>query len=454
MSGTHSPQSPTPAGSGSALDRFSDAMRGTGIHRPLEGRVLGGVCLGLGRRYGIDPVLLRVGFVVVSLFAGVGLLLYVMATTVLPDAEGRVPFVRAVRDRDPKSIFLLILLAVLLFSPGFGDSSGSDWGRSFVAVVAAAALIALAMNRRNGPLPQERGGPAQVPGSSNAPAGSEPRRDGDGGLVFDPETGGWNPSDTIRRDERRGPSQPFTSAPPPTGPAYTPPSPPVSPADLAAQRAARRHRRLVSLTTVAFAVVVFTVTYLLLQPNNLDVELAFAATLGAIGLLLVVNGARRVRNRTAVGLVVAGLLLAGPMATTNTVQVNGLPWSGTSAGDVTLRPTSLAELEDSSRHGVGNLTLDLTQMPTSELRSLDNKHIALSLGVGDMTVVVPGDASVRVVPDIGLGELSVTDNVAPTNNSSDSTTNGPEAPVQLGTGEPDLVVNAKVDIGSLNIERR
>lgn len=441
-------------------------MRGTGIHRPVEGRVIGGVCLGVGRRYGIDPVLLRVGFVVISLFAGVGLLLYVMATTVLPDAEGRVPFVRAVRDRDPKSIFLLVLLAILLISPGFGDSSGGDWGRSFVAVAAAGALVALAMNRQNGVLRQghsgqpDTSGAANAPGATGAPGAPEPRRDG--GLVFDPETGGWSPSDTVRRDQGRGATQPFTSAPPPSGPAYTPPAPPapapapVSPAELAAQRAARRHRRLVSLTTVAFAVVVFTVTYLALQPNNLDVPLAFATTLGAIGLLLVVNGARRVRNRAAVGLAIAGLVLSGPMATTATLQEADVHWPGTSAGagDVSVRPGSVAELEPGHRLGVGSMTLDLTQIPASELRALDNRQLALSLGLGDMTIVVPADASVRVVPDIGLGDISVTDNVTPANATTDSTTNGPEAPVQLGTGNPDIVINAKVDIGSLKIERR
>ena len=41
-----------------------------GLVRPLEGRVLGGVCAGLGRRFGIGPWAARILFV---------LLLYVLA---------------------------------------------------------------------------------------------------------------------------------------------------------------------------------------------------------------------------------------------------------------------------------------------------------------------------------------------------------------------------------------
>jgi signal transduction histidine kinase len=61
-----------------------------GLRRDLEHRVLGGVCAGLGRRMGIDPVILRVAFVVAAAAGGVGILFYVVAWFLIPaDRAGR-----------------------------------------------------------------------------------------------------------------------------------------------------------------------------------------------------------------------------------------------------------------------------------------------------------------------------------------------------------------------------
>ena len=40
-------------------------MRRQGLVRPREGRVLGGVCAGLGRRFGIGPWQARILFVLI-----------------------------------------------------------------------------------------------------------------------------------------------------------------------------------------------------------------------------------------------------------------------------------------------------------------------------------------------------------------------------------------------------
>ena len=48
-------------------------------------RVIGGVCAGLGRYLGIDPVLLRIAFVVLALAGGGGIVLYVVAWILIPE---------------------------------------------------------------------------------------------------------------------------------------------------------------------------------------------------------------------------------------------------------------------------------------------------------------------------------------------------------------------------------
>ena len=37
------------------MDRFRSDLRRNGLSRPRQDRVLGGVCAGIGRRFGIDP---------------------------------------------------------------------------------------------------------------------------------------------------------------------------------------------------------------------------------------------------------------------------------------------------------------------------------------------------------------------------------------------------------------
>ncbi|MFR9731466.1 PspC domain-containing protein [Saccharopolyspora sp. MS10] len=55
--------------------------------RSREGRKLAGVCTAIGRRYDIDPVLVRVAFVVATIPGGGGLALYLALWAVLPAAE-------------------------------------------------------------------------------------------------------------------------------------------------------------------------------------------------------------------------------------------------------------------------------------------------------------------------------------------------------------------------------
>ena len=41
-----------------------EAFRRQGLIRPRQGRILGGVCAGLARRFGMTPTLMRILFVV------------------------------------------------------------------------------------------------------------------------------------------------------------------------------------------------------------------------------------------------------------------------------------------------------------------------------------------------------------------------------------------------------
>ncbi len=59
-----------------------------GLVRPREGRVLGGVCAGLGRRFGIDPWAARILFILLLMvIPGSQILIYPILWILMPSEE-------------------------------------------------------------------------------------------------------------------------------------------------------------------------------------------------------------------------------------------------------------------------------------------------------------------------------------------------------------------------------
>jgi phage shock protein PspC (stress-responsive transcriptional regulator) len=53
--------------------------------RVPQGRMVAGVCSGLGRYFGVDVNLVRLAFGVFTVFYGLGVLLYLIAWVILPE---------------------------------------------------------------------------------------------------------------------------------------------------------------------------------------------------------------------------------------------------------------------------------------------------------------------------------------------------------------------------------
>ena len=81
------------------------------LYRSRHDRVLFGVCGGLGRYLAIDPVLLRI-LTVVLVFAGVGLVAYVVAWLLIPEEPADAPVASA--DPETRHRVVVILGAVLV----------------------------------------------------------------------------------------------------------------------------------------------------------------------------------------------------------------------------------------------------------------------------------------------------------------------------------------------------
>ncbi len=55
------------------------------LTRSRKGQWVAGVCSGLGDYLNMDPNLIRLGFAVLTVFGGVGILLYLAAWVILPE---------------------------------------------------------------------------------------------------------------------------------------------------------------------------------------------------------------------------------------------------------------------------------------------------------------------------------------------------------------------------------
>jgi phage shock protein PspC (stress-responsive transcriptional regulator) len=137
------------------------------LHRSQDDRILAGVAGGLGRYFDLSPTFFRIGFAILTLVGGAGILLYVAAWLVIPD-EGETDSIvsealRRHRDRPwlLAGVGLVAIALVSLFARAdFWPNSGFAWTLLLVGGLA----IVLAQRRANdGPRPDDITTPAATP---------------------------------------------------------------------------------------------------------------------------------------------------------------------------------------------------------------------------------------------------------------------------------------------------
>ena len=55
------------------------------LYRSVSDKKLAGVCGGIAEYFGLDSTLVRVGWALVSLFAGAGILAYIVCALIIPE---------------------------------------------------------------------------------------------------------------------------------------------------------------------------------------------------------------------------------------------------------------------------------------------------------------------------------------------------------------------------------
>src|SRR5262245_45184051 len=114
------------------------------LRRDVEHRMLGGVCAGLARHIGIDPIIVRVAFVAAATAGGVGVAIYLLAWVFLPagDAPAAPVWLRTSRGTIEIAVGIaFIALSVLLTFRAFGLLFSGVIVWPLVLVAAGAALL-------------------------------------------------------------------------------------------------------------------------------------------------------------------------------------------------------------------------------------------------------------------------------------------------------------------------
>ena len=164
----------------SGMDRFFNSIRAMNLYR-AQPRVLGGVCSGISQRYGIDMTLVRILFIVAALL-GFGGFLYALAWAFLPEVEdGRIHVEQALHGDFTGGLAGAIVLALFSGAPASisVDLLPSFFASStFIGIAAVVAVLLIANSRRNS---QNYSGYPYAPGGYDGGAGYGPDGGNGGG---------------------------------------------------------------------------------------------------------------------------------------------------------------------------------------------------------------------------------------------------------------------------------
>ena len=449
---------------------------GRELRKADEDRVLAGVCAGLGRYTGIDPVVWRAAFALTSFAGGTGVLLYLAAWALMRDARGGPATVEQMLNRSVPPQAVPKLLAVgLAVAAVFSLVGGFGWSTLVLAVPLVLGVLAargrgvdlrsaftgLSRELRTktpppkapaaGPSPSYYNPAQPWASASSGPVDlavvaertmhdGHPEDTGDTGDDRDDRDdedtgdGGGEGADGVRCTERR------------TG-----------------KKKRRRHGlSLVAVALWALAAVVVAAPLLVFGDTSsvwsgdtvrllLGPETGVYFLAGALGLvgLLAVVGAWAGDPR---GLAFTGVLLALGLVLVSVTDVTRVR-----IGEDVWRPTTVAQARagGAPRLTVGDLTVDLTAI--GDLGPGEAVDVRAGIDQGRLLLLLPDDARVEVTADVGFGVLA---SPSPSGRDGDGGRFGAALrmsevfePVDgAGEGRPPLIrVDTDIRVGSVEV---
>lgn len=380
------------------------------LRRPLDDRMVAGVCSGLARYLRLDPVVVRVVLASLTVVGGLGVVLYATVWLLTPD-EGsvRAPVGRVDAPHHSTARTTVLLVAALLglgalVEAGSWGGAGLLWWAPWPALVVLGVVAWLLIRER---------------GEVGAPVAP------DGDPAPEPPVGETTPL----------PASPTTTVPLPDQPPQLPPQPPDStPRPVSAETLRRRDGGRLLLLTAGLVTIALAGTWVADRfVGGIEAPVAVAVALGVVGVALLV-GTWFGNGRP---LVLPALLLGGLLAASSLVP-------DLSMGERRVLATDAADVADAYELGVGRQVVDLTGI--DDLEALDGRTVRVETGVGETVVQVPDGLDIDVVADVDLGEVLVLDREM---DGTDNVVTYSDA----DTGAPDLTLLLETQVGRIEVDR-
>jgi phage shock protein PspC (stress-responsive transcriptional regulator) len=433
----------TGPGAWTSQQNFFDWIRSQGVRRGPD-RWLGGVASGVAHRFGIDPLIVRGIFIVLALFAGVGVLLYGLAWALLPEPDGRIHVQEAAAGRWSggmtgalaTSIIGLPSLGRGFWGWGWNGLPGLFWTLFWVGGVAY--LIYYLVQRNNsqkGGSPMDRqsfGAPAATASGTAAPAAPS----GTPGTAYGPSASTSAPASTTATAGTNtgvpvygpgststpvgpytpsGPRPPRSSGPGSSGPGGSGPggsgpygqapygSGPVQPPKPPRQKAKGPGAAIVAVSAGTALLAGGTLKALdvanAINLGSAADSVVWAVGAAVLGLGILVAGLRGRTSGVLGFLAIVALVVGGIF---NVIPRNGDRFA---FHDVNWAPVSIEQARMGLKVTGANGTVDLSDLHLTPPLTQE-VTVPLDATASNITVIIPDDVPVEVRADMTFGNLN------------------------------------------------
>ncbi len=422
-SGSYAPAGEAPAASPT---NFFDWIRNQGVRRGPD-RWIGGVASGIAHRFGIDPLIVRGIFIVLALFAGVGVLLYGVAWALLPEPDGRIHVQEAAAGRWSGGM-TGALITTIIGLPGLGRGfwgwgwdglPGLFWTLFWMGGVFYLIYFLVQRNKASKGTPSMgqqnyAASPGGNTGYGTPPSYASTTTAGTNTGV--PVYGAAAPG--VKHQGRPNPSGGYGSGPvPPSGPfnpsgpsapsGPRPPYGPTPPQSWQPKPAAPKRKgpgpAIVAVSAGAALLAGGTLKALdagnVIDLGNSANAVVWATGAAVLGLGILVAGLRGRTSGFLGFLAVVALIIGGIF---NVVPRNGDRFT---FHDVNWAPTSLEQARLGINVTGGQGQLDLSDM-SLKAPLISEVTIPVDATASNVTVIIPDDVPVEVRADMTFGNLN------------------------------------------------
>ena len=385
------------------------------LFRSRNDRKLAGVAGGIARYLGVDPTVVRIVFVVLAL-TGTSILVYLAAWILMPEHPSGQPepvWRERATDRN-------LAIAVGLASLGLAVAILNESWLVLAIVLIAGGIWLLseqplaATSDSVSPVPP-RPATAGSDDDAAAPAYADAQFAYASTAPASGNAGGWG----------------WEAPPPPPGPSDAIPAAPRR------NRGPQRITRgVLSLLAILAAVGIAASAG---DWWNVSGTRMLGIAILIIGVGVLAGAITRAGARGLIPLGILAVILLIPVT-----AVDGLVDDG--VGSTTFRPLTLAELDDTYAHGIGELIVDLSRLDLDgETRDLD-----IDLGIGELTLLLPDEVGGTLEIENIAGEIIVNLPGGGNDFSSEGINQIPQV-IRLPGDRGTLVLDVEVDLGLLEV---